>query len=429
VPDIAVYLMVLLFTSQALLRKAEAVVIDDELGGLPGRRLTAAPLLPLVAGVLTLLPLLVFSAALAELLASLPLLFYGDGLDQPWQLDLRFWWEVDVGPILLATAFVAFVLAGTARLMLTLPIYQSEPLGLRASVMRSWQLSRGRGRQLLLAIFLTAAIGGVVIAFPDLAAQLLLRLLGEPALALVATGAVLSRLLEVLLLPFVLLVLTLLYVEMRRRGEGLDLSLHLYQEQLEKVMLLLAENEAYLERDDFVGAEAALTAGLAIMPDHGSLLVNRVYVRRERRELAGAMADVERLLRLYPGDAHMLVYRGSIHALRGDHAKARRDYRQALLKRPALVAEYHAAATQLYRDGKLRSALAYLLQIVFLDRNDRNALFNTACVLARIGRTDEALATLEQLLRLHPEDSSRVREDEDFSSLREHPRYNALISA
>ena len=53
--------------------------------------------------------------------------------------------------------------------------------------------------------------------------------------------------------------------------------------------------------------------------------------------------------------------------------------------------------------------------------------FNYACIEARLGNEEEALAQLERSAELDPEGTARwAREDEDLVSLRENPRFLAI---
>lgn len=56
------------------------------------------------------------------------------------------------------------------------------------------------------------------------------------------------------------------------------------------------------------------------------------------------------------------------------------------------------------------------------------ALYNLACVCATTGQPDEALATLQQGLRLYPRLAASARADADLASLRDLPAFQALVA-
>jgi tetratricopeptide (TPR) repeat protein len=55
-------------------------------------------------------------------------------------------------------------------------------------------------------------------------------------------------------------------------------------------------------------------------------------------------------------------------------------------------------------------------------------LYNVACLENLLGRPDDALATLGTAIGSWPEYKNNAREDEDFASLRDDPRFKALIA-
>jgi tetratricopeptide (TPR) repeat protein len=80
-----------------------------------------------------------------------------------------------------------------------------------------------------------------------------------------------------------------------------------------------------------------------------------------------------------------------------------------------------------YRAGDYEAALE-ALRPVLAERPEALALFNAACMEARLGRADDAITHLEQAI----EDDDRIREnictDEDLDSLRKDPRFDALTA-
>jgi tetratricopeptide (TPR) repeat protein len=55
-------------------------------------------------------------------------------------------------------------------------------------------------------------------------------------------------------------------------------------------------------------------------------------------------------------------------------------------------------------------------------------LYNIACLENLLGRPDEALATLETAIAGWPEYKNNAREDEDFATLRDDPRFTEVIA-
>lgn len=55
-------------------------------------------------------------------------------------------------------------------------------------------------------------------------------------------------------------------------------------------------------------------------------------------------------------------------------------------------------------------------------------LYNIACLESLLGRPDDALATLGTAIGSWPEYKNNAREDEDFATLRDDPRFKELIA-
>lgn len=79
--------------------------------------------------------------------------------------------------------------------------------------------------------------------------------------------------------------------------------------------------------------------------------------------------------------------------------------------------------------GDWERGLAVDRRLVRLVPEDPTARYNLACSLALLDRTDEALDALEVAVELGYDDGRHLLADEDLASLREHPRFRALVQA
>jgi len=176
---------------------------------------------------------------------------------------------------------------------------------------------------------------------------------------------------------------------------------------------------------------------------------NRALARLRGDDLEGAAADLEqaaaftgglparvadvtaaltevRLLLLAPA-ADRGVLREALAARPVDPARA-----HELLSRlvgqpwaPLLLLEYRGcAALEL---GRLEAALRDFERCVQRAPIRPDAHYNLACVLARLGRTEPALAALEQAVALGFSELGLLEHDADLESLRADPRFAALV--
>lgn len=56
-----------------------------------------------------------------------------------------------------------------------------------------------------------------------------------------------------------------------------------------------------------------------------------------------------------------------------------------------------------------------------------HCLYNVACCLARLGKADEAIATLKESIALQPKGKAEAAKDEDFASIQVRPEFQALL--
>ncbi len=80
-----------------------------------------------------------------------------------------------------------------------------------------------------------------------------------------------------------------------------------------------------------------------------------------------------------------------------------------------------------YQAGDYETALEKL-QPVLQERPEALVYFNAACMEARLGRTDDAIAHLQQAIEDDDRIKENIRTDEDLDSIREDPRFAALAA-
>jgi tetratricopeptide (TPR) repeat protein len=79
------------------------------------------------------------------------------------------------------------------------------------------------------------------------------------------------------------------------------------------------------------------------------------------------------------------------------------------------------------RLGRVEDGLRVDLALTALLPEDATVRYNLACSYALLGRTDEAIDTLERSIRLGYRDLDHLRTDDDLRTLRNHPRFLALL--
>jgi non-specific serine/threonine protein kinase len=85
-------------------------------------------------------------------------------------------------------------------------------------------------------------------------------------------------------------------------------------------------------------------------------------------------------------------------------------------------------AVNLVKMGYTERAVEWVDQVLKIDSESPNSLYNGACVFALAGETDRAIDCLEKQFNNNALSRSWVENDSDLNSLRDHPRFIELIS-
>ena len=88
---------------------------------------------------------------------------------------------------------------------------------------------------------------------------------------------------------------------------------------------------------------------------------------------------------------------------------------------------YSLGASVLIRLGKTKDSKQWTQQAMTLAPNDPLILYNAACNWALLGESDHALDGLERALDAGVAVGDWIRHDPDFASLRDHPRFQAIV--
>jgi adenylate cyclase len=183
-------------------------------------------------------------------------------------------------------------------------------------------------------------------------------------------------------------------------------------------------------------AAAAFEKALAIDPN--SIDANLSYARfcmsgglHER-----AVELLTRSLELQPEDPQPAFYLNMVYRSLGRVDDAERYARlgvrraeEAMKSQPGNSRPAQGAACVLAALGEKEEAKRWLERALELDPDDNNALYNAACAYAQIDEPDLAFDVLERWSKnVGSEQILWFKNDNDLDPLRDHPRYQRLIS-
>ncbi|HET9224760.1 MAG TPA: hypothetical protein VFO07_19765, partial [Roseiflexaceae bacterium] len=223
----------------------------------------------LVPGVLAALPLSVLGVVLTQPVSRVVLLW----LDTEELLDpalLPYLWFNFGGPLLVCLALVALC----ARLLFAPQVAVLEGIGGRASLGRSWQLTRGAFGRVLVAALVVTLLPALLISSLELIPFLVFFLTEALDLyvPLLMITTVLGQVLLAFAYAFQIAFFTLLYYDLRFRGEGYDLVMQAHRSSAEQAKTLLESGVARLQRDDLSGARADFEHARTLLPDDRTIL-------------------------------------------------------------------------------------------------------------------------------------------------------------
>jgi adenylate cyclase len=101
---------------------------------------------------------------------------------------------------------------------------------------------------------------------------------------------------------------------------------------------------------------------------------------------------------------------------------------EALRKHPESSRPAQLGACVLATLGKKDQAREWLARALAIDPDDNAARYNAACCLVLLGDTDRALDLLEIWVKQRGSEARRwMLVDPDIDAIRDHPRYKALV--
>jgi protein O-mannosyl-transferase len=118
---------------------------------------------------------------------------------------------------------------------------------------------------------------------------------------------------------------------------------------------------------------------------------------------------------------------GTVHLHTRDYARAEEAYRRAETLQPDALQVKSLLGDLALARGQLDEARGFYGQVEAQGLNDPAIAYQLACVEARAGRTDEALAWLEKSLQRGFTDAGRLSGDPELVALRGEPRFGQLL--
>lgn len=139
---------------------------------------------------------------------------------------------------------------------------------------------------------------------------------------------------------------------------------------------------------------------LARYPENRTLLLTLALLSAERGDHAAAGDYIEIALRRFPDMPGVHLLAAQLSLSRGDYADADRHARSAVALQPRLQSAWYILVQAAVATGDTATALARSEELINLDPADADAWYTRGMLLAHLGRTDDAMVSLERAVSI-----------------------------
>ena len=175
-----------------------------------------------------------------------------------------------------------------------------------------------------------------------------------------------------------------------------------------------------------VEAISLLDSLAIIYPSNNALLFWKIFIQAEHGMNNEALENVEKLLKVQPGDNECWIAQGQILQALGRFTEASASFERAIELNPSRTDVYGMRATSLARAGQLPEALAATNKAIDLAPGSPENYYNRACIYSISGDSNNALIDLKKALQMNPEFKTYAVSDPDLKALYDLEEFKAL---
>ncbi len=158
----------------------------------------------------------------------------------------------------------------------------------------------------------------------------------------------------------------------------------------------------YLQKH-FELAETDLSEALALRPGHLASRLNRALNRKELKQYAGALDDVEHVHGEGYRSVRTMRLLAALHRALGDYAQARDAESEAKAIDPVTELDFIEHGLLVVKENP-EQAMEDFRKAIVINPQTLLGYQNLASVLASLGKTEEAIEVMDQLIRRHPQE-------------------------
>jgi adenylate cyclase len=209
--------------------------------------------------------------------------------------------------------------------------------------------------------------------------------------------------------------------------KAVQLAPHLAEAHTARGLALRADEQ-------FDEAETEFEKAMKINPRLFEPLHFYAQMERSRGNFARACELFIRAAEVRPEDYQAIAVASQMFEAMGDTEKACESAREtvervnsAVVLNPKDSRALVLGATAWYYLGDTEQALEFARRAREAYPEGPGVMYNTACIYAKMGRHEEAIDLLENAVELGTRNKRYFETDTDFDSIRDHPRFKALL--
>ena len=192
-------------------------------------------------------------------------------------------------------------------------------------------------------------------------------------------------------------------------------------------LLFVTRGDIFLHAGRLDEAITDFTAAIEEVPDGAYAYYKRGWCHEMNGNKEKAMEDYNLGIDNSQDYPYLYLMRGELLLDSGDKAAAEKDF-ERVLQKDTLVDSGSCRHYALHFLGKDKEAEEWMDKVISADPNNEGNYYDKACLYARMGRLDDAVAALQTAFEKGYRNFGHIRQDDDMDPIRKLPEFKVLMA-
>ncbi len=192
-------------------------------------------------------------------------------------------------------------------------------------------------------------------------------------------------------------------------------------------LLLVTRGDVFLKAGMLDEAIKDYSAAIEEVPDGAYAYYKRGWCREMKGEKDKAMEDYNLGIDNSQDYPYLYLMRGELLLGNGDKDAAEKDF-ETVLQKDTLADNGSCRQYALHFLGRDREAEEWMDKIIAAEPDDDGNYYDRACLYARMGRLEEAVAALETAFEKGYRSFGHIMDDDDMDPVRDLPEFKSLMA-